>query len=271
MGYNLVSGFSHAIKINELEMLSFRQVCILFLSIEALIYFLLRGSENLLPLLFLVLLVYLALFFFSMNLSCNFYLTAINKAKKDCVILGFDDGPDPEMTPQVLDILEAHQAQAIFFLIGKNALKYPEIVREINRKGHLIGGHTLHHPANFGMLDLHRTEEEIMEGIKAVEGIINQKITLFRPPLGVSNPIIAAVIKKNNLDVIGWNIRSYDTINKDAQKMLKRITGKIKGGSSILLHDRAKNTVEILPEILKDIQNKKLNIYPDIDGLSSSS
>ena len=154
---------------------------------------------------------------------------------------------------------------AIFFVIGKNAIKYPEIVREIIKRGHLIGGHTLHHPTNFGTLGLTHVEEEIMEGIKAIEGIISQKITLFRPPLGVSNPIIAAIVKKNNLQVVGWNIRSYDTINKDAQKMLNRITHQIKDGSSILLHDRVKNTVAILPEILKDIQNKKLNISPEID------
>ncbi len=104
-----------------------------------------------------------------------------------------------------------------------------------------------------------------MGGINVVEGIISQKITLFRPPFGVSNPVIAAIIKKNDLEVVGWNIRSYDTINKDTKKMLKRITDKIKDGSSILLHDRVQNTVEILPDILKDIQNKKLHICPEID------
>ncbi|SMG64709.1 [weak similarity to] polysaccharide deacetylase domain-containing protein, partial [methanotrophic bacterial endosymbiont of Bathymodiolus sp.] len=67
---------------------------------------------------------------------------------------------------------------------------------------------------------------------------------------------------KNDLEVVGWNIRSYDTINKDTQKMLKRITDKIKDGSSILLHDRVQNTVEILPELLKDIQNKKTEYSP---------
>ena len=112
-------------------MLSFRQLSVLFLIIEGLIYFLFRGTEVLLPLILSVLLIVLVLFYFSMNLSFNFYLKAKNNAKKDCIILGFDDGPDPEMTPKVLDILAAHNAQAIFFLIGKNAIKYPEIVRQI--------------------------------------------------------------------------------------------------------------------------------------------
>ena len=179
--------------------------------------------------------------------------------------MGFDDGPDPEMTLIILDILEQYNAQAIFFIIGKNALNYPDIVREVIDRGHLIGGHTLNHPANFGTLGLARTEEEIMAGIKVIEEITKKKITLFRPPLGVSNPIIATIIKKNNLQVVGWNIRSYDTINKNAQKMLSRITHQINDGSSILLHDRVKNTVEILPHILQDIQNKKLNISPEID------
>ena len=246
-------------------MFSFKQVFILFFIIEGMIFYFFRSSDILLPALVFVLLAYLVLFFFSMNLKFNLFLKAKNNAKKGCVVLGFDDGPEPGMTLKVLEILEEHNAKAIFFVIGKNALKYPEIVREIIKRGHLIGGHTLHHPTNFGTLGLTRVEEEIMEGIKAIEGIISQKITLFRPPLGVSNPIIAAIVKKNNLQVVGWNIRSYDTLNKDAQKMLNRITHQIKDGSSILLHDRVKNTVEILPEILKDIQNKKLNISPEID------
>jgi len=246
-------------------MLSFKQLTVLFLLIEGMIFYLFRNTSVLLPVLLFVLLAYLLLFFFSMNLKFNFFLNAKNNAKKGCVVLGFDDGPDPEMTLKILDILEEHNAKAIFFLIGKNAIKYPDIVREIIKRGHVIGGHTLHHPANFGTIGLNRVEEEIMGGINAVEGIVSQKITLFRPPLGVSNPIIAAIVKKYNLQVVGWNIRSYDTINKDAQKMLHRITHKIKGGSSILLHDRVKNTVEILPDILKDIQDKKLNVSPEID------
>ena len=246
-------------------MLDFKQIVILFLIIEALIFYLLPSTGISLSVMLCVLLAYLVLFFFSINLKFNFFLKAKNNAKKGWVVLGFDDGPDPEMTPKILDILEEYNAKAIFFLIGENAIKYPDIVREIIKRGHSIGGHTLHHPVNFGTLGLIRTEAEIMDGIKVVEEIVKQKITLFRPPLGITNPVVAAIVKKNNLEVVGWNIRSYDTINKDAQKMLHLITRKIKGGSSILFHDRVKNTVEILPDILKDIQNKNLNIAPEID------
>lgn len=245
-------------------MYSFRQLAIFFLFIEGIIYFLLRDNYALIPIILLVLFAYLLLFFFSMNLKFNFYLKAKNKAKKGCVVLGFDDGPDPEMTLKILDILDHYDARAIFFIIGKNALEHPGIVREIINRGHLIGGHTLNHPTNFGMLGLVRTEEEIMTGIKILEEIIKKKITLFRPPLGVSNPIIATIVKNNNLQVVGWNIRSFDTLNKNAQKMLSRITCQINDGSSILLHDRVKNTVEILPHILQDIQNKNLIISPEI-------
>jgi hypothetical protein len=72
-------------------MLDFRQVCVLFFLIEGVIYFLLRGSDALFPVLFLVLFAYLVLFFFSMRLTSNFYLKAKNNAKKGCVVLGFDD------------------------------------------------------------------------------------------------------------------------------------------------------------------------------------
>jgi len=242
----------------------FKLSVVLFLFVEGMVCFLLRGS--LLPVLLVVLVAYLfMLFFFSMNLKYNFFLKAKNHAGKGHVVLGFDDGPDPEMTPKILAILDDYDAKAIFFLIGENAVKYPDIVREIIKNGHLVGGHSLNHRPGFGFLSFKRTENEIMVGIKVVERIIDRKINIFRPPFGISNPIIAAVVKKHNLEVVGWNIRSYDTINKNAQKMLKKITSQIKNRSSILLHDRVKNTVEILPDILMDIQNKKLVIYPKTD------
>lgn len=131
-----------------------------------------------------------------MRLTSDFYLKAKNNAKKGCVVLGFDDGPSPETTLKILDILAEHRATAVFFLIGKNAIKYPDLVREIINRGHLIGGHTLNHSANFGTLSLTRAEEEVMGGIKVIEEIINQKITLFRPQFGVSNPVIAAILKR---------------------------------------------------------------------------
>ncbi len=246
-------------------MYSFKQLAVFFLFIEGIIYIFLRNTDVLLPVLLSVLTIYLLLFYFSMNLQLNVYLKAKNKAKKGYAVLGFDDGPDPEMTLKILDILETYNAKAIFFLIGKNAINHPDIVKEIVKRGHLIGGHTLNHPANFGTLGFCQAEKEILHGIKVVEAIINQKITLFRPPLGISNPIIAAITKNNNLQVVGWNIRSYDTINKNAQKMLTRITRQIDDRSSILFHDRVQNTVEILPYILQDMQNKKLIIFPEID------
>jgi peptidoglycan/xylan/chitin deacetylase (PgdA/CDA1 family) len=244
----------------------FKSSLVLFLFVEGIIFLLFQGSGALLPVLMAMLVAYLLmLFFFSMNLRCNFFLKAKNHAKNGYVVLGFDDGPDPEMTPIILRILDDYDAKVIFFLIGENAVKHPDIVKEIIKRGHLVGGHTFNHPTSFGFLSFKRTEEEIMAGIKVVERIIDRKISFFRPPFGISNPIIAAVVKKHNLEVVGWNLRSYDTVNKDAQKLLNRITNKVKDGSSILLHDRVKNTVEILPDILKDIQNKKLAIYPEIE------
>jgi len=244
----------------------FKPSLVLFLFIEGMVFLLLRSAGALLPVLLVVLLAYLLiLFFFSMNLRYNFFLKAKSHAKNGHVVLGFDDGPDPEMTLKILRILDDYNAKAIFFLIGEYAVKHPDIVKEIITRGHLIGGHTMHHPTNFGILGPTRVEDEIMTGIKVVERIIDRKINFFRSPFGISNPIIAAVVKKHNLEVVGWNIRSYDTINKDAQKMLKKITRQIKNRSSVLLHDRVKNTVEILPDILMDIQNKKLKIYPEIE------
>ncbi len=154
------------------------------------------------------------------------------------ILLTFDDGPDPETTPLVLDVLQRHHHRAIFFLIGEKVERNPEIVKEIVRRGHIVGNHTWSHSpwANFrgdGYL-----EQEIRKTDDAIERACGIRPTLYRPPLGVTPHFLRSLMKKTGHTVVGWDVRSLDTRDVPRGQILKRINKRMKRGSIILLHDR---------------------------------
>jgi len=189
------------------------------------------------------------MFYFSMNMRSNFFLKSTIRLPDERVMLSFDDGPHPIITPQILDILLKHNIHAMFFLIGKQIEAHPSIVERIVREGHMIGGHSYSHSNTFGLLNSKKVEAEIMRAQELIETFGGNKL-LFRPPFGVTNPRIAAVVKRHSLVTIGWTCRSYDTITKDAPKLLLRLKRKIRPGDIILLHDRIPQTLQVLDEFI---------------------
>ncbi len=206
--------------------------------------------------LFIPVFVYSVLLFFgSKNICSQFYVKAKCKdSEKSKIHLTFDDGPHPEITPQILDILKKYNQKAMFFCIGKNIEQYPEISKQIHDEGHTIGNHSFSHSFYF---DFFRTKKVIAELEKTntlIKNITGKECKIFRPPYGVTNPNIAKAVKKLNLQLIGWKIRSLDTV-KNKKTVLKRLE-KAKPGDIILFHDTKKHTPEILDEFLRSyIQN----------------
>jgi len=165
----------------------------------------------------------------------------ISKPGDAALYLTFDDGPDPLLTPRVLEILAHYSMQATFFLIADKALKYPELVKEIIAKGHSIASHDLHHQwwSNF-----RRTKElyrDISESCSILESISGQKITHYRPPVGLSNPHTHYVCNMLGLTITGWSHATRDGGNRRvmATKMIAELD--ISAGNIILLHDVAPN------------------------------
>ena len=109
------------------------------------------------------------------------------------VVLTFDDGPDPETTPKVLDALDAHGAKATFFVIGKKAEAHPELVREIVRRGHTVGMHSYAHHRLFSLKSPSYVRADLTRALAVLGGILGERPTLFRPPIGHTNPIIARI------------------------------------------------------------------------------
>lgn len=190
----------------------------------------------------------------SAAIGSGVYVKAACRAATDekVVALTFDDAPDPIQTPRVLEVLRQHHVQATFFCIGNRVEAHPDIVRQIVAEGHLIGNHSYNHSNRFPLfsrrkmqLDMERCDVALAQCAP-----VGNAMKLFRPPFGVTNPTVASAVKSLGYTVIGWNVRSFDTIrNPDAA--FKRVCNRISPGSIVLLHDRLPDSHTLLGRLLE--------------------
>jgi peptidoglycan/xylan/chitin deacetylase (PgdA/CDA1 family) len=168
--------------------------------------------------------------------------------------LTFDDGPHPEITPYVLGLLKHHQQKATFFLIGENAIKYPEVVSQILSDGHSIGNHTQHH------LKYHKNPlKAYLKDIDLCDENIPQT-SLFRPPYGRIG--LKGIRALKNRRIIMWTLLSgdFDT-NLNINKAMHHLK-KIRSGDIIVFHDSEKalpQLKQILPDFLGYLKDKNVN------------
>ncbi len=159
------------------------------------------------------------------------------------VWLTIDDGPDPESTPKVLDLLDAHGARATFFLIGEKVLRYPELVTEILRRGHSIGNHTQTHPCSwFWFASGKKTGTEIDACTATLSAAGAPDTRWFRSPAGLRNPALQGQLAQRGLDLVLWSARGYDTVWRNPAKVTARIAASLQPGTIILLHENGTNT-----------------------------
>ncbi len=192
----------------------------------------------------------------------NFFTTSLNhgdRTKKQIAIT-FDDGPFAEFTPQVLDILLQEKVPAAFFVIGKNIIGNEAILKRIIAENHIIGNHSFSHNFWFSMKSKDEMLHDLRQTDTALENVIHKKAKLFRPPYGVTNPMVAQAIQKGNYTSIGWSIRTFDTTIKDKEKLLQKTTRNIQNGDVILFHDWGHQTIAILPEFIHQIRAKGFEI-----------
>lgn len=180
----------------------------------------------------------------------NYFFKAQNTIASSKVLLTFDDGPDPNYTEKILEILKRHNIASIFFVIGHKISTCEVILLKAIKDGHLIGNHTFSHPNNFALLPTKSIVKEIEEGKKALKNIDGTEYTLFRTPIGVTNPHVARAIKRTKVKTIGWTLRTFDTNQQDKDQWIAKIVSKTKKGSIILLHDTQKNTADHLEEYI---------------------
>lgn len=184
----------------------------------------------------------------------------------DGVALTFDDGPSPEHTPKILDILDEAGVKATFFVIGRKAEAHPEVVRAIVRRGHAVGLHSYGHDRLFSLKSLAFVREDLRRGAEVLRSITGERAVMFRPPIGHTNPRIARVVKELDLVVVGWSVRALDGLSAaKPERVAARVMPKLRDGAIVLLHDAAERddrepaSVTALPKILDAMRRKNLS------------
>lgn len=189
----------------------------------------------------------------SADVGSNVYVKAYCKGQTEqrCVALTFDDGPHAKNTAKVLDVLKRHEVRATFFLVGENVERHPELVARMVGEGHIVANHTLSHDAKFPLWSRIKMEDNIMACSDAIYRAAGRRTRLFRPPFGVTVPAIGKAMSALGHNVIGWSIRSYDTMRRSSRKSVaKRVIKRLHPGAIILLHDRCEGAEELLEDII---------------------
>lgn len=155
------------------------------------------------------------------------------------VWLTIDDGPDPENTPAILDVLGRHGAKASFFVIGRRVLRHPELARQITAAGHQLQNHTWSHPERtFWAAGPQRAAQEIRKCSEIIFETTGTNPSLFRAPAGLANPFVHAAAENAGLRMLGWSACGFDGIPHCPDAALRRILGQLHPGAIILLHER---------------------------------
>jgi peptidoglycan/xylan/chitin deacetylase (PgdA/CDA1 family) len=185
------------------------------------------------------------------------------------VALTFDDGPHPKWTSRVLETLAQHDAKATFVLVGRKAEEHPEVVRAILDAGHAVGLHSYAHDRLFALRREGRVRADLERGMAALEKLTGSRPTLFRPPIGHTNPIIARVADKLDLTVVGWSAAGRDGVaSAHVDDVVSRVRRDLRDGAIVLLHDapeegsREPAAVRALPRILDALEADRLDVVP---------
>jgi peptidoglycan-N-acetylglucosamine deacetylase len=175
------------------------------------------------------------------------------------IALTIDDGPDPVVTPQVLDMLDRYAARATFFCIGEQAERYPDLCREIVRRGHAVENHSQHHRHHFSLLGTRGMTRELQEAQDTLSTITGQRPLFFRAPAGLRNPFLDPALTRFGLTLASWSARGFDTRIGDARRVKDKLLRGLQPGAILLLHDgNAARTacgsaviLEVLPTLLE--------------------
>jgi peptidoglycan/xylan/chitin deacetylase (PgdA/CDA1 family) len=157
--------------------------------------------------------------------------------------LTFDDGPNPAITPGLLDLLDRNGAKATFFLVGKHVRAFPALAKEIAERGHAIGNHTETHP-NLIFCSPRRIEDELDRCDDAIAAATEQKARWMRPPYGFRGPQLNGVVRRRSgAGVVMWSMTAYDWNVQPVEQLIQRLRGA-RGGDIVLLHDADHRVLE---------------------------
>jgi len=168
----------------------------------------------------------------------GYFLPVISRGPSTRLVaaLTIDDGPDPEMTPQILSLLRTRGIKATFFVTGKQALSHPDLIRKILEEGHTIGNHSFSHDVLLMLRSSRRLADEIdrLQEILTPFGI---RPLVFRPPVGITNPRLGPVLRQRGMACVTFDCRAFDAGNRRIDGVSGKLLGKMRRGSILLIHD----------------------------------
>lgn len=187
-------------------------------------------------------------------------------ASRNDVAITIDDGPDPAVTPAVLDLLDQHGAAATFFCIGERARQHPALCRDIVRRGHAVENHSQHHRHSFAFSGYRGFLQELESAQDCLADITGTRPRFFRAPAGLRNPLLDPALHRLDLTLASWTRRGYDTRFGAADAVCGRLLRGLTAGDILLLHDgnaaRTKHgrpvILDVLPRVLTAIRTAGL-------------
>lgn len=192
------------------------------------------------------------------------------------IALTFDDGPDPEVTPRVLELLERHGMSATFFCIGEQVAAHRALARELIARGHAIENHSQRHLHHFSLLGPHGLRGEIERAQQTIAAATGETPRFFRAPAGLRSPFLDPVLQRLGLQLASWTRRGFDTVERRPARVLGALAHNLTAGDILLLHDgHAARTgtgtpvvLEVLPHLLEALGAARLTSVRLRDALS---
>ena len=191
-------------------------------------------------------------------------------ARRGEVALTFDDGPDPRVTPAVLDCLDRYGVRASFFCIGRLAERHPELVAETVRRGHRVENHSYSHPRAFACYPSAALRREVRRAQDALLRSGGARPRFFRAPAGFRGPLLERELAAAGLHLASWSRRGFDTVSRDPGRVARRLLKGAAGGDVLLLHDGsaardrggAAVVLAALPRVLDELAGRGLKVVP---------
>jgi peptidoglycan/xylan/chitin deacetylase (PgdA/CDA1 family) len=204
------------------------------------------------------------------QIRLNYFCDSVCRGKPGGkrVALTFDDGPDADATPALLDILKTRGAHATFFCIGERAQANGDIVRRIVKEGHTLGNHSYAHKWWTNFLAGAPLKTEILRTQQVLKDLSGIAPEYYRSPMGLTNPHLGPVLLETELKLVGWDVRPYDRF-KPVKATTERVARAARDGSIVLLHDggaSSDNITAAVTEIIERLQGRGY-IFVSLDEL----
>lgn len=195
-------------------------------------------------------------------------------AAAGAVVLTFDDGPDPDVTPKVLDALDAWRVKASFFCIGERAARHRPLTAEIAERGHRLENHTFTHRNGFFFHAPSILDREIRSCQDELTRASGRPPSFFRAPAGIRSPFLQSALVRAGVRLASWTRRGFDAVTHDPAVVTARLTRGLRAGDVLVLHDGARKpavVLEALPRVLEAIAAAGFTATPLLDDLSGTA